>query len=152
MARAGVTGGCDESAFCPNDSVTRGQMASLIVRAAVVPYVTAVAFDDLGDSPHAPAINALAAAGVVQGCGPRAFCANQPVTRAQMATFLARAYRLVPKLQPAYRDVAAYDNHAATIAAVSEAGISSGCTATRYCPHQDVTRAQMATFLDRATN
>lgn len=150
LARAGITGGCTDDRFCPDGTVTRAQTASLVTRAAAVPYVTAVAFDDIDDTPHAPAINALAAAGIVQGCAQRAFCPGEAVTRAQMATFLARTYRLTPKHQPAFRDVDPYHSHAAAIAAIAEAGITTGCTAKRFCPNRTVTRAQMAAFLDRA--
>ena len=33
---------------------------------------------------------------------------------------------------------------------IAEAGITTGCSATRYCPGGHVTRAQMAAFLHRA--
>jgi hypothetical protein len=33
MAEAGLTGGCGDGAFCPNQSVTREQMAAFLVRA-----------------------------------------------------------------------------------------------------------------------
>ena len=47
-------------------------------------------------SVHAGGIAAVAVAGITRGCdsvGPR-FCPDQPVTRAQMATFLTRALEL----------------------------------------------------------
>jgi hypothetical protein len=39
-------------------------------------------------------IEALAAAGITGGCGPGAYCPDQPVTRGQMAVFLAAALGL----------------------------------------------------------
>ena len=39
--------------------------------------------------------------------------------------------------------------HEAGVHFVSESGITSGCTATAYCPGTPVSRAQMATFLHR---
>jgi hypothetical protein len=33
LAAAGVTSGCGPTAFCPNDNVTRGQMAAFLHRA-----------------------------------------------------------------------------------------------------------------------
>lgn len=38
------------------------------------------------------AIDRLAAAGLTGGCGPRAFCPRDPVTREQMAAFLRRSF------------------------------------------------------------
>jgi len=104
-------------------------------------------------STHATAINWLVDAGITQGCtadGNR-YCPSDPVTRAQMATFLDRALDL-PAGATTFDDVAAGSTHAASIAAVADAGITQGCTAdgNRYCPSDPVTRAQMASFLHRA--
>jgi len=45
---------------------------------------------------HAADINALAAEGITRGCSrnPLRYCPDQPVTRAQMASFLVRALNL----------------------------------------------------------
>ena len=51
-------------------------------------------FGDDDGSVHQDAINRLAAAGITVGCGDDVFCPSQPVTRAQMATFLVRALEL----------------------------------------------------------
>jgi hypothetical protein len=42
------------------------------------------------------------------------------------------------------------NSHEANIDAIYNAGITSGCDATHYCPNNNVTRAQMATFIARA--
>ena len=49
-------------------------------------------------SVHAPNIGAIHAANITLGCSktPRQYCPDQPVTRAQMATFLTRALNLEP--------------------------------------------------------
>jgi hypothetical protein len=49
-------------------------------------------FDDDGFHPAESDINVIAEAGITRGCGERAFCPWSPVTRAQMASFLARAF------------------------------------------------------------
>ena len=49
--------------------------------------------DDNGDY-HEAAINAIAAAGITEGCAENLYCPALSVTRAQMASFLARAYKL----------------------------------------------------------
>ena len=50
-------------------------------------------FADTGGDTHEANIDALAAAGITTGCetDPLRYCPDQPVTRAQMATFLHRA-------------------------------------------------------------
>ena len=52
-------------------------------------------FADDDGSAHEPFIDALAQAGITGGCGGDSFCPGQNVTRAQMATFLARALDLI---------------------------------------------------------
>jgi hypothetical protein len=44
--------------------------------------------------PFAPWIEQLAAEGVTGGCGVGKFCPDEPLTRAQMAVFLVRAFDL----------------------------------------------------------
>ncbi len=98
LAAAGITKGCNPPAndrFCPNDPVTRGQMAAFLVRA--FGYVDPGGGDHFVDddgSIFEGDIDRLATARVTLGCNPPAndrFCPNDPVTRAQMASFLARA-------------------------------------------------------------
>jgi hypothetical protein len=103
LATAGVTVGCNPPTndhFCPDDVVTRGQMAAFLVRA--------FGYDDLGSgdlfgdddtSEFETDIQRLATAGITVGCNPPAndrFCPDDPVTRAQMASFLGRALGLEP--------------------------------------------------------
>ena len=61
-------------------------------------------FDDVTPgSTHARAIAAIAADGITQGCTATLYCPADPVTRAQMASFLARALDLevdLPDHQP----------------------------------------------------
>lgn len=93
LAQANIARGCTADSFCPNDPVTRGQMAAFISRALDLPAVSVDAFaDDSGDV-HESAINALASAEITSGCDavrPERFCPGETVTRAQMAAFLVR--------------------------------------------------------------
>ncbi len=100
LAAAGITKGCnppDNTMFCPDASVSRGQMAAFLVRAMGYSATDSDVFVDDDGSVFENAIDALAASGVTRGCNPpdnTMFCPNAPVTRAQMATFLARALGL----------------------------------------------------------
>ena len=72
-------------------------MASFLVRALNLDQASSAGFVDVDPgSVHARAIDALAAAGVTLGCGtdPLRYCPDEPVTRAQMASFLVRALNL----------------------------------------------------------
>jgi hypothetical protein len=96
IAKRGITRGCnppDNTRFCPDDPVTRGQMAAFLARAFDLDS-GAVSFDDTAGSVFAADIAALARAGITRGCNPpdnTRFCPDDPVTRGQMAAFLRRA-------------------------------------------------------------
>ncbi|MDH3500564.1 MAG: S-layer homology domain-containing protein, partial [Acidimicrobiia bacterium] len=143
----GITEGCAVGRYCPTRPLTRGQMASLVARALELAPSGSGPFDDVAGI-HAPAINAIAAAGITAGCDANSFCPEDPVSRAQMAAFLARALGLEPLASGSFAD--AVGVHGGAINAIEAAGISNGCAPGRYCPEVAVTRAQMATFLFRA--
>ena len=72
-------------------------MASFLVRALGLGQAPSAGFVDVDAAGvHAGAIDALAAAGVTAGCGaaPLRYCPGEAVTRAQMASFLVRAFDL----------------------------------------------------------
>src|SRR5690606_24271284 len=88
----GVTNGCTPDSYCPTSSVNRGQMASFLVRAFDLPAAgSSHDFADSRGNAHAESIRALAAAGITVGCTEDRYCPTAPVTRGQMASFLARA-------------------------------------------------------------
>ncbi len=92
LAESGITGGCEPNKYCPNDPVTREQMAIFLDRALRLPSTTTDYFtDDTGRTGEA-AINRLAAAGLTGGCGDGKYCPTASVTRQQMAAFLRRAF------------------------------------------------------------
>ncbi len=98
VAEVGITLGCNPPAndnYCPEDPVTRGQMASFLVRALGLGEAPLDLFGDDAGSVHQENINSIRMAGVTVGCNPPAsdlFCAEAPVLREQMATFIARAF------------------------------------------------------------
>ncbi len=101
LATAGITRGCNPPAntrFCPDDTVTRGQMAAFLVRALNLSESDpAIEFADDNDSIFEADIERLATAGITRGCNPpdnTRFCPDARLTRAEMATFLTRALDL----------------------------------------------------------
>jgi len=93
LAANGITGGCGDGRFCPDDPITRGQM-SVFLEAALGHSLNSCMgkFADVpGSHPFCGFIERLADDGITGGCGPGAFCPNNPVTRAEMAVFLVAA-------------------------------------------------------------
>jgi len=150
---------CGLGRFCPGDPVKRWEMAVWLVRILdgadpdpLYYVVSRFADIDIVDW-WAPHVERLAELGVTTGCSkePARFCPYETVTRAQMASFLVRAFKLPPAHQAGFTDVV--DGvHAANINSLAASGITTGCQThpPAYCPGQNTTRDQMATFLTRA--
>jgi predicted outer membrane repeat protein len=101
LAADGITTGCGNGNYCPEDGVTRAQMAVFLLRskhgAAYVPPAVGAStgFSDVPASYWAAAwIKQLVAEGITAGCGTNTYCPEAPVTRAQMAVFLVRTFNL----------------------------------------------------------
>ncbi|MDJ0953768.1 MAG: Ig-like domain-containing protein [Acidimicrobiia bacterium] len=97
LGTAGVTRGCNPPSndrFCPNDAVTRGQMAAFLVRGYDLSNGQSDLFVDDDGSVFEGDIDRLGAAGVTRGCNPPLndrYCPEELVTREQMAAFIHRA-------------------------------------------------------------
>jgi len=158
IAGAGITRGCNpptNDRYCPTSDVTRGQMAAFLSRGLdLAPAATDYFTDDNGSVFEAD-INAVAAAGITRGCNPPAndlFCTNDPVTREQMAAFLARAFGY-PATSTDYFSDDSSSIFEASINAMAAAGVTAGCNPPsndRFCPTALVERDQMASFFARA--
>ena len=149
MADEGITLGCGGSNFCPTANVTRGQMAVFLDRALELPATVNDYFtDDEGHFAEA-SINRLRAANITTGCTATTFCPNGSVTREQMAAFLDRGYDFPTTVEDFFTDDEtsfAEDE----INDLANTGVTTGCTATTFCPKSNVTRGQMAAFIYRA--
>ena len=137
----------DTSAFCANAS-------------------TSTSFTDLDqNSAHYHNILCAVSAGIAKGKTSTTYAPAAIVTRGQMATFVARALdeanALVAQgvqLNPLppydgvnrFADVSPTDTHVASINRLAKAGIVSGKSPGIFDPGGDVTRGQMATFLNNA--
>ncbi len=99
LAREGVVGGCSVSPplYCPDNLLTRAEMAVLLTgaRHENPPPATGTRFGDVPANYWAARfIEQLATDGVTNGCGGGNYCPDQPITRGEMAVFLATAFHL----------------------------------------------------------
>lgn len=150
VAAAGITRGCGERLFCPDEELSRGQFAALLDRALGLAGTSRDFFADDDGTEHEGAANRLVAAGIAAGCGARRFCPEELVTRAQAAALLARA---LPGLEPADHDYFSDDDgsvHEDYINALAHNGIAEGCKPDRFCPQDPVRRGLAASLLARA--
>ena len=148
---------CGEHRICPDRALKRWELAVWLGRALtnsepdVVENPSFVDVDpDVWWSVHVERFYNL---GVTVGCQkePLSFCPHETVNRAQMATFLARAFDVAKTSSAGFVDVRQGSVHADSIDAIAAARITSGCSLDpyAYCPDELVTRGQAATFMVR---
>ena len=148
---------CGDGRICPSQPLKRWEMAVWLGRA--------LSYGEPGDLDEsrfadvvamewwAPHVDRFSDLGVTTGCAtePLRYCPDRSVTRAEMATFFTRAFRLPDAVTAGFTDTAG-NTHMDNIDALAAEGITVGCASEplRYCPDRSVTRAEMATFLSRA--
>jgi len=152
-----VTHGCGGWDYCPDEPITRGQMAAFLTRAMDLPAPgPGNRFVDDDNSIFEADIESLAEAKITLGCNPPVndrFCPTATVTRGQMAAFLVRAR--------GYTDdggggLFTDDDNSifeSDIDKLGTAGVTKGCNPPVndvFCPGGRVTRGQMAAFISRA--
>lgn len=153
LAQRGVVAGCagDTGRLCPFATLSRGQMASLVARALLLPPPRQDHFSDDNGNVHESAINQLADAGLVAGRASLQFAPAETVTRGQTATILAAAFRLPGSSVDAFSDDDA-SVHEPSIDAARAAGVVEECGAwaLTYCPDAPITRGDMVTFVAKS--
>lgn len=158
-----ITTGCSTTPaqFCPTDLVTREQLSVLIIRSmlgntftySTVPYFT----DVPATSVFFPFIQKMADLGIVHGCTPTTFCPSNPVPRMDASVLLVRGKleslfgdKFTYPTTPFFTDVPATLPQFPYIQKMYELGLTSGCTATQFCPNNNLSRQEIAVFLTRA--
>ncbi|MEA1902544.1 MAG: DUF3048 domain-containing protein [Actinomycetota bacterium] len=96
------------------------------------------------------AIEALAAAGITNGCAPEYFCPGRVLIRAEAAALIARVLQPEPIDTGYYSDVDPAAWYAGDVNALSGAGIITGHTDGTFRPADPLSRAEMAQLLVRA--
>lgn len=154
----GITTGTGPTAFSPDDRVTREQMAAFAARF----YETVTGdrchgshpFDDVPMTSFAAvAVGCVASLGVTTGTSATTYSPYAFVTREQMAAYVGRLYRAITddlcgSLSP-FGDVAPESYAAHDVGCLYELGITTGVSAERFAPHDELTRAQLAAYFAR---
>ena len=102
LASLQITAGCDADSYCPDQAVSRAQMAVFLLKTALgSAYVPPPAVEGVFDDVHpgdfaADWIEDLYARAITGGCqlSPPLYCPDAPNTRGQMAVFLVKTFNL----------------------------------------------------------
>lgn len=121
----GITTGCAPQLFCPNNPLTRAQLAIFIIRmrygsTAAFDYPATPYFNDVGPGTFGWAwIQRMGEDNITSGCGTKLYCPDDAATRADAAVFIMRAgfNELLPATEP-------------ILSSISPATIAAGATDT----------------------
>ena len=152
----GLMVGMSDTTFQPGGSLTRAQVVTILYRLAGEPKV---AFDqpftDVKEGHYfAGAVAWAYQAGITQGVTETAFAPNRPVTREQLATFLARyaestGVEITGTLDGTFPDAGSVSSYArSAMAWAVSTGIINGLDG-KLAPRQGATRAQAAAMFYR---
>lgn len=95
LAARGIINGMTDTTFAPDETMTRAQFATIVVRGLGLPEQTTQVFDDVkaGDW-FAPYVGSAYAYGIVKGKSATRFDPNGTITRQEAAVMVARAAKL----------------------------------------------------------
>jgi hypothetical protein len=154
----GVTTGTGPTSYSPKDLVTREQMAAFLARL----FETLTGSDCAGAHPftdiaashwaYGP-VGCIYNLGITNGTSPTSYSPGAPVTRRQMAAFLARLFEALENTDCTgthpFTDIPTGDWSYGPVGCIYSLEVTTGTGPTSYSPLDLVTREQMAAFLAR---
>ncbi|MDH7577579.1 MAG: S-layer homology domain-containing protein [Bacillota bacterium] len=152
----GVVKGYPDGTFKPDRTVTRAEFAVLLARALGLTMDDASSLN-FKDAAAIPAwargyIAATVKDGIITGYTDGTFRAGSNITRAELATMVARALKAQVPVKPVlkFSDAAKIPGWAAGCVAIAvEQGIISGCPDNTFRPANRATRAESCTIIVR---
>ena len=151
----GIFAGTSDTAFSPDDTLTRAMLVTILYRAAGSPSLDnenlGYPFSDVpGDSWYADGVYWGRTEGVVGGYGNNAFGPDDPVTREQAVTILWRYAGSLAASSGTFSDSADLADWAVSAAGWAEAmGLLTGWADSSFLPQTPLTRAEAAVLLAR---
>ena len=158
MAALGLVNGVDDGEYAPNAPMTRGALATILHRLSNTPEGAEAGFGDVeAGKYYADAVAWAAKVGVVNGVSDTEFAPNDEITREQLAVMLVRFANLLGMDTSTdgadltkFADANSAHGWATDgLAWCVKNGIMQGMSDDILSPTTTVTRAQVATMLDR---
>lgn len=150
LQEAGIVNGYEDGTFGPDGQVTRAEFATMMYRSGAAGEAVGKAntFSDVAEGKwYAEAVNALAAAGIVNGYGNGTFNPNGLITRAEMAQMIYKALGEDAYFEHGFVDVQPSSWYYNAVTVLYAYGIINGMGDGTFQPTANATRAQSAQIL-----
>ena len=151
-AANGITNGVGNGLFGVDAPCTRAQAVTFLWRAAgsPAPELSAMPFTDVPvGSYYYDAVLWAVENGIAKGTSETMFGPDASCTRAQIVTFLYRAFGTPTGGDAAFADTTPNAYYAEAVRWAVATGVTTGTSNTTFSPNADCTRAQIVTFLWR---
>ena len=151
-AANGITNGVGNGQFGVDAPCTRAQAVTFLWRAAgsPAPEISAMPFTDVPvGSYYYDAVLWAVKNGIAKGTSETTFGPDASCTRAQIVTFLYRAFGTPTGGDAAFADTTPNAYYAEAVRWAVATGVTTGTSNTTFSPNADCTRAQIVTFLWR---
>ncbi|WP_017756473.1 S-layer homology domain-containing protein [Calidifontibacillus oryziterrae] len=143
--------GFEDGTFRPSGEITRAMAAAMIAREFnLTESDNPLKFTDVKANHYAyNAIKAVSEKGLINGRTATEFAPDAPLSRAEMAAVLVKAYNLSGKTDKTFADVSTSHWASAAINALAANGITGGFEDGTYRPSKPTTRAEFSSFMER---
>ena len=135
----------------PSGVVTRGEASLILYKLLGMESDSTAGFPDVSPtSPYYEAVNTVASRGIVSGYSDGNFRPEVELSRSQMSRILAGAfeYTINDNATVPFTDV--NERWAPYVDAMYRNGVTAGVTKTSFAPNKQLTRGEMAAFMNRA--
>lgn len=154
LVDAGAISGYPDNTFRPNNTITRAEFATVLVKAFGLEAKNGKVFSDTAAHWAKDSIATANAYGIINGYSDAQFGPNDMITREQMAVMIAKAAKLTDTTGArVFADQDAISSWAAdAVAAASARQIINGYPDNTFKPQGNATRAEAVTVIVKALN
>ncbi|MDP5273184.1 S-layer homology domain-containing protein [Chengkuizengella axinellae] len=163
LSSINIVNGITEDEFHPEGTLTRAQIAAMIVRALEIPENKSdISFSDVVDGWYVKDVITASAVGLVNGYEDGTFLPNKEITRQELVVMMNRVMEYIGKdvqksniteeetlLQPFTDQDAISEWSKDAILELLELDIAFGKTESNFAPKEDATRAEAVVMLSR---
>lgn len=153
LAQKGIINGFEDGTFKPNNSVTRAEFTTMVVKALGLTTSSDVNFTDVASgSWYESYIKSAVKAGLVSGMPDGSFKPNEQIKRQDAILILYRGFESALKSGDAieFSDKQAISDYALeAVNALSASGIVTGDDTLSFNPQNSTTRAEVAALIER---